>query len=343
MTTPAWPTSLKILVSGFTEQLPDLALRSENEVGEAGVRRRVSTAPTVIGGTVQVDATTSAALDTFYRTTTEGGTLRFTITHPRIGTAYLARFTGPPSITPTAPRADSAWKGRATVAIELLGPETPETAGNTITLRGLTGTTTFSLTSQVVLDANVGCEAATGTALANIETTEIICTTPVVTYVDDDPTDEPVTVRWTYTDVDGTTWVEFNRDYGWGYHIVADHLDLPASACSDNNPFIGPRTGDEALFPFVRNFADGTITETNDDTLCVTGDPDFFALLLTSTLENGDTGDPLLRAQGFYVYFARCAMQTEDPGGGGGSWTFQYGGSTTIDGSGGPIGGGGPA
>lgn len=63
--------------AGFSETLPDLALRTEMEAGPRKLRRRFTTGPTAIECTVTLRAGQPELLEAFYRDTTAGGTLPF--------------------------------------------------------------------------------------------------------------------------------------------------------------------------------------------------------------------------------------------------------------------------
>ncbi|MCC7494192.1 MAG: hypothetical protein IT204_17670 [Fimbriimonadaceae bacterium] len=113
----AWPVGLpqRMNASGFTETLPDLALRTEMDAGPRKARRRFTTGPSAIEGAVTLRAGQPALLEAFYRDTTAGGTLPFDWTHPRTGTLKTFRFTAPPAFVPVA---GDVW--RATLKLEVL-------------------------------------------------------------------------------------------------------------------------------------------------------------------------------------------------------------------------------
>ena len=112
-----WPIGLpqRMNASGFTETLPDLALRTEMDAGPRKARRRFTTGPATIEGTVTLRGSQPALLEAFYRDTTAGGTLAFDWTHPRTGALASLRFTGPPAFAPVA---GDVW--RATLKLEVL-------------------------------------------------------------------------------------------------------------------------------------------------------------------------------------------------------------------------------
>jgi hypothetical protein len=117
MTDIVWPISLpqRMNANGFTETLPDLALRTEMDAGPRKARRRFTTGSTAIEGSVTLRASQPALLEAFYRDTTAGGTLAFDWTHPRTGALASLRFTAPPAFAPVA---GDVW--RATLKLEVL-------------------------------------------------------------------------------------------------------------------------------------------------------------------------------------------------------------------------------
>ncbi|MCX8003362.1 MAG: hypothetical protein N2688_00140 [Burkholderiaceae bacterium] len=112
-----WPVGLpqRMNAAGFTETLPDLALRTGMDAGPRKMRRRFTAGPTAIEGTVTLRGSQPALLETFYRETTAGGTLPFDWTHPRTGALKAFRFTAPPAFVPVA---GDVW--RASLKLEVL-------------------------------------------------------------------------------------------------------------------------------------------------------------------------------------------------------------------------------
>lgn len=113
----AWPGTLPQtpLYAGYEEKTPDLLVRTEMDTGPAKVRRRATagvreiTWPTVLT-TAQV-----ATLETFYITTLAGGSLTFTVAHPRTAVGSTWRFVEPPTYTHVPP-----GNYRAVLKLELL-------------------------------------------------------------------------------------------------------------------------------------------------------------------------------------------------------------------------------
>ena len=95
---PAWPATLpqQLLVSGYDESPPDLALRTAMSTGPAKLRRRSTADVRPIGGAMVMTTAQVATLETFYVTTLVSGTLSFTHDHPRTAVSSTFRFTAPP-------------------------------------------------------------------------------------------------------------------------------------------------------------------------------------------------------------------------------------------------------
>lgn len=111
-----WPTGLpKALLAGYNDSLPDNTIRSEMDVGAAKLRRRSTSAVANLSFTILLTGSQLDDLEEFYLATTRGGTLSFTMTHPRKGGTITARFKSPPQSSPLG-------NGRynATVALEVL-------------------------------------------------------------------------------------------------------------------------------------------------------------------------------------------------------------------------------
>ncbi len=93
-----YPASLPApLVSDFIEETPDFAIRTDMDAGIAKVRRRFTAISTPIQFGLVLTEAQASTLDTFYRTTTSGGTVEFNMAHPRTGTVVTCRFTAPPA------------------------------------------------------------------------------------------------------------------------------------------------------------------------------------------------------------------------------------------------------
>jgi len=98
-----WPTTLpqEMLVDGYNRTAANGILRSDMDAGPAKVRRRFTSAPQVIAGSIFVTAAQLALFKTFYNTTSLGGSLRFDWVDPDNGTtAVEMRFAAPPTWAP---------------------------------------------------------------------------------------------------------------------------------------------------------------------------------------------------------------------------------------------------
>jgi len=101
-TTIDWESTLpqELTTDGYSQSAADNLLRTSMDTGPAKVRRRATSAPRPVGGTVIMDETQLATFKTFYATTILGGSLRFNWVDPDDGsTAVEMRFTSPPSWT----------------------------------------------------------------------------------------------------------------------------------------------------------------------------------------------------------------------------------------------------
>jgi hypothetical protein len=106
MSVPAWHVDLPqtLLVDGYGQSLADTTIKSPMDAGPAKVRRRFTAGVEPVSGTMIMDATELAALDTFYNTTLLGGSLRFSWTKPPAHTVSCEmRFTEPPTWTAVEP------------------------------------------------------------------------------------------------------------------------------------------------------------------------------------------------------------------------------------------------
>ena len=99
-----WPSTLpqKFEQDGYSEDLADNTIRSEVDVGPAKVRKRYTAGVDVVSGKMHLTADQVDTLKTFYRTDTEGGSLKFNFDHPTENKTMECRFTKPPGIVPLA-------------------------------------------------------------------------------------------------------------------------------------------------------------------------------------------------------------------------------------------------
>jgi hypothetical protein len=112
-----WPSGLSdaVLADGYSEQLADNLIRSPMDAGPPKVRRRGTSAPRAISLRQLLTTSEVATLETFYYTTTAGGSLSFMWEHPRTGSSVFMRFTSPPATSYAAP---GRWL--ASYALEVL-------------------------------------------------------------------------------------------------------------------------------------------------------------------------------------------------------------------------------
>lgn len=88
MTTPTWPSTIPTFLAAgnYTETDASAVLRSSVDSGPAKVRRRFTTVPRYIAGTLQsLTSTQVETLRSFYYSDCSGGTLVFSWVHPRTG------------------------------------------------------------------------------------------------------------------------------------------------------------------------------------------------------------------------------------------------------------------
>ena len=93
-----WPDTLPQgwLIDGYQETLPDVVQRTEMDAGPAKSRRRFTCQVTPIKARLLLTDTEKGYLETFFNTTTAGGSLSFT--YPHDGSDVL-RFVKSPTIS----------------------------------------------------------------------------------------------------------------------------------------------------------------------------------------------------------------------------------------------------
>jgi hypothetical protein len=89
-----WPATLptKFNETDYTESVANNLLRSQMDYGPAKVRRRTSSNPKPVSGSMQMTNEQLEDLITFVETTTLGGALAFTFPAQRGEGTWLARF-----------------------------------------------------------------------------------------------------------------------------------------------------------------------------------------------------------------------------------------------------------
>jgi hypothetical protein len=80
---------------GFREQLPDMLLETTMEAGAPKARRRFTTDYRQISASIAMTAAQRATFETFFITTTQGGSLPFDWVDPVTQTAATFRFRKP--------------------------------------------------------------------------------------------------------------------------------------------------------------------------------------------------------------------------------------------------------
>lgn len=90
----AWPSTLpqRFGAESYSRDPGDGRLRSKTEMGPGKVRRRSSSVPDVITGSMEMTQTQLVALRTFVSSTLSGGALAFTFPDPEGGSDLLVRF-----------------------------------------------------------------------------------------------------------------------------------------------------------------------------------------------------------------------------------------------------------
>ena len=95
----AWPSTLQQLLSetNFGIKVGDTVLRTETEVGPTKLRRRYTRGIDTYSASIYINIAQYTILDTFYKTTLNGGTLPFTFKHPITQVPKDYRFRSPPA------------------------------------------------------------------------------------------------------------------------------------------------------------------------------------------------------------------------------------------------------
>lgn len=101
MAVPDWPTTLPtaLLLSGYSQSLANVTLRTKMDVGPAKVRRRSSAGIEPVNGKIVLNKTELGYLRTFHDDTLLGGSLRFAWKEPITAAAVEFRFVSPPTWT----------------------------------------------------------------------------------------------------------------------------------------------------------------------------------------------------------------------------------------------------
>ena len=99
MPTVAWPSELPQVLDGdgFSFQMGPMTTSTQMQNGPRKVRRKFTKPVDVVSGKIRITYDLYNVLQTFYRTTTDGGVNPFTMTHPIHGTEYTFMFLSEPS------------------------------------------------------------------------------------------------------------------------------------------------------------------------------------------------------------------------------------------------------
>lgn len=97
-----WPSTLpqRPLADDWSEELPDLLLRSPMDIGPAKTRRRTTAGVTPVQASFRMTPTELAAFRTFYQTTVVSGSVPFDWVHPITGETLSWQIVPKPRITP---------------------------------------------------------------------------------------------------------------------------------------------------------------------------------------------------------------------------------------------------
>ena len=101
MTIALWPEALPAapLAERYQETLADTLVRSKVDQGPDKLRRRTTAGVAEISASYMLDTDQSAILADFYTSTLAGGSLPFTMSHPRSGDAITVRFKRAPQLS----------------------------------------------------------------------------------------------------------------------------------------------------------------------------------------------------------------------------------------------------
>lgn len=88
-----WPTSLpqKLLVDGFSQQGADNLIASENDTGPAKLRRRTTSSPSLLAGSLVLTSVQKATFKTFVSDTLSGAVKAFYFPDSDGGSDLLVR------------------------------------------------------------------------------------------------------------------------------------------------------------------------------------------------------------------------------------------------------------
>ena len=101
-----WPLTLPTapLLDRFQETLGDTVVRTQMDQGPAKLRRRTTAGVAQMDMCYLLTGAQAVTLETFYRDTLQGGSLSFTMLHPRRQESVTVRFRKPPRLAPKSTR-----------------------------------------------------------------------------------------------------------------------------------------------------------------------------------------------------------------------------------------------
>jgi len=96
-----WPSGLPSapLIEGSSERYPELTIRTQTDIGPAKTRRRYTAGVEILQMRFVLSGSQMDIFDAFYFTTTFGGSLPFSMAHPRTGNTKDMRFLDVPVVT----------------------------------------------------------------------------------------------------------------------------------------------------------------------------------------------------------------------------------------------------
>lgn len=118
MADPTWPAApfpQLVLATGYSRTFSDGTLRTPMDKGPDKTRRLTVANPEPVRCNIRLDASQKDDLETFYKSTTASGSLRFTWVVPDTQVAAKLKFLGPPVVTPVA--RGGRWNAALTLEI----------------------------------------------------------------------------------------------------------------------------------------------------------------------------------------------------------------------------------
>jgi len=93
-----WPVTLPQTFdqSSYSEDFPEMVIRTKMDTGPDKIRKRFTAAPYNLSGSMKLTSAQTSTLDAFYYTTINAGADSFLFTHPRTLATIICRFLSPP-------------------------------------------------------------------------------------------------------------------------------------------------------------------------------------------------------------------------------------------------------